>query len=160
MWLAEPLWLGQPRRCRVPTLALQWCADCANARAAVVRNPRAAVYLSSLATGLSAEMPRDVALLYAGASQAGGDFCDLLSGEAPNATIVLRAVRKRLAEDAAEKRIAQVPGLRVDSAVWVAAARPSECKFPLPFCLVCAVSRHVLFLARCAVSQPVHDLPF
>jgi len=47
-----------------------------NARAAMVRNPRTAVYHSSLATGLSAGMPRDVALLYAGASQAGVDVGD------------------------------------------------------------------------------------
>jgi len=79
-----------------------------NARAAMVRNPRAAVYHSSLATSLSAGMPRDVALLYAGASQAGVDLGDSLSGDAPNSTIVRRAVRKRLADAAAEKRIAQV----------------------------------------------------
>jgi len=47
---------------------------------ATVRNPRAAVNRSSLATGLSTGMSRDVALLYAGASQARVDFCDSLSG--------------------------------------------------------------------------------
>jgi len=78
------------------------------ARAAMVRNPRPAAYHSSLATGLSAGMPRDVALLYAGASQGGVDFGDSLSGDAPNSTIVRREVRKRLADAAAEKRIAQV----------------------------------------------------
>jgi len=78
-----------------------------NARAAMLRNPHAAVYHSLLATGLSAGIPRDVALLYAGTSQAGVDFGDPLSGEAPNSTIVRRAARKRLAEAAAEKRIAQ-----------------------------------------------------
>jgi len=80
-----------------------------NARAAIVGNPRAAVYHLLLATGLSAGMPREVALLYAGASQAGVDFGNSLSGEAPNSTIVRRAVRKRLADAAAEKQIAQVP---------------------------------------------------
>jgi len=81
-----------------------------NARAAMVRNPRAAFYHSSLATGLSAGMPRDVALpLYAGASQSGVDFGDSLSGDATNSTILRRAVRKRLADAAAEKRIEQVP---------------------------------------------------
>ena len=82
-----------------------------NARSAMVRNPRAAFYHSSLATGLSAGMPRDVALLYAGASPAGVDFGDSLSGDAPNSTIVCRAVSKRLADAAAEKRIAQVPSI-------------------------------------------------
>jgi len=79
-----------------------------NARAAIVRNPRAAVCQYSLATGLSAGMPRDVAFLYAGASQAGVDIGDSLSGDAPNSTNVRREVRKRLAEAAAENRIAQV----------------------------------------------------
>jgi len=79
-----------------------------NARAAMVRNPLGAVYLSSLATGLAAGMPRDVALLFAGASQARVEFGSPSSGEAPNSTVVRRAVRKRLAETAAEKRIAQV----------------------------------------------------
>jgi len=79
-----------------------------NACAAMERNPRAAFYHSSLATGLTAGMPRDVALLYAGASKAGVDFGDSLSEKALNYTIVRRAVRKRLAEGAPEKRIAQV----------------------------------------------------
>jgi len=79
-----------------------------NARAAMVRNPLGAAYPSSLATGLAAGTPRDVALLFAGASQAGVDFGSPSSGEAPNSTVVRRAVRKRLAETAAEKRIAQV----------------------------------------------------
>jgi len=74
----------------------------------MVRNPLGAVYLSSLATGLAAGMPRDVALLFAGASQARVEFGSPSSGEAPNSTVVRRAVRKRLAETAAEKRIAQV----------------------------------------------------
>jgi len=79
-----------------------------NARAAMVRNPLGAVYHSSLATGLAAGMPRDVALLFAGASQAGVGFGSPSSGEAPNSTVVRRAVGKRFAETAAEKRIAQV----------------------------------------------------
>jgi len=53
-------------------------------------------------------MSRDVALLLAEASQAGVDFGSPSSGEAPNSTVVRRAVRKRLAKTAAEKRIAQV----------------------------------------------------
>ena len=79
-----------------------------NARAAMVRTPLGAVHHPSLATGLAAGMPREVALLFAGASQAGVDFGSRSSGEAPNSTVVRRAVRKRLAETAAEKRIAQV----------------------------------------------------
>jgi len=79
-----------------------------NARAAMVRNPRSAVYHSSLATGLSEGMPRHVALFYAGASQAVVEFGDSFSGDAPNSTIVRRAARKRLVEAAAEKRMAQV----------------------------------------------------
>jgi len=86
-----------------------------NARAAMVRNPLAAAYHSSLATGLAAGMPRDVALRFAGASQAGVDFGSSSSGEAPNSTVVRRAVRKRLAETAAEKRIAQVA--RIDGRI-------------------------------------------
>jgi len=82
-----------------------------NGRAAMVRNPRAAVYHSSLATDLSAGMPREMALLYTGASQAGVDSGDSLSGNAPNSTIVRRAVRKHLAEAAAEKRIAQAASI-------------------------------------------------
>jgi len=78
-----------------------------NARAAIVRNPRAAVYQSSLATGLSAGMPRDVAFLYAGASQAGVDIGDSLSGDVPNSTEVRREVRNRLADAAAENPISQ-----------------------------------------------------
>ena len=79
-----------------------------NARAAIVRNPLGAAYHASLATGLAAGMPRDMALLFAGASQAGVDFGSPSSGDAPNSTVVRRAVRKRLAETAAEKRVAQV----------------------------------------------------
>jgi len=82
-----------------------------NARAAMVRIPLGAVYHSSLATGMAAGMPRDVALLFAGASQEGVDFGSPSSGEAPNSTVVRRAARKRLAETAAEKRIAQVARL-------------------------------------------------
>jgi len=78
-----------------------------NARAAVVRNPRAAVYHSSLATGLSAGMAREMALLYAGASRAGVDFDDSMSGDAPNSTILRRAAHKRLGDAVAEKRIAE-----------------------------------------------------
>jgi len=74
----------------------------------MVRNPLGAVYHLSLATGFAAGMPRDVALLFAGASQAGVDFGSPSSGEAPNSTFVRRAVHKRLAETAAEKQIAQV----------------------------------------------------
>jgi len=74
----------------------------------MVRNPLGAVYHLSLATGFAAGMPRDVALLFAGASQAGVDFGSPSSGEAPNLTFVRRAVHKRLAETAAEKQIAQV----------------------------------------------------
>jgi len=77
-----------------------------NARAAMVRNPLVVAYHLSLATGLAAGMPRDVALLFAGASQAGVDFGSPSSGEAPNSTVVRRAVRKRLAETVAEKQIA------------------------------------------------------
>ena len=99
----------QPDAARGPVTAQAAAAlSGPNARAAMVRDPRAAIYHSSLAPGLSAGMPRDVALLSAGASQAGVDFGNSLSGEAPNSTIVRRAVRKRLAEAAAEKRIAQV----------------------------------------------------
>jgi len=79
-----------------------------SARTAMVRNPRVDVYHSSLATDLSTGLRRDVALLYAWASQAGVDFGDSLSGDAPSCTIVRRAVRKRFADAAAEKRIAQV----------------------------------------------------
>jgi len=79
-----------------------------SARAAMVRNSLGAAYHSSLATVLAAGMPRDVALLFAGASQAGVDSGSPSSGEAPNSTVVRRTVRKRLAETAAEKRIAQV----------------------------------------------------
>jgi len=53
-------------------------------------------------------MPRDVALLFGGASQAGIDFGSPSSGDAPNSSVGRRAVRKRLAETTAEKRIAQV----------------------------------------------------
>jgi len=74
----------------------------------MVRNPLGAVYHSSLASGLAAGMPREVELLFAGASQAGVDFGSPSSGEAPHSTVVRRAVRKRLTETAAEKRIAQV----------------------------------------------------
>ena len=81
---------------------------CPNARAAMLRNPLGATYHPSLATGLSAGMPPDVALLFSGASQAGVDFGSPSSGEVPNSTVVRRAVRKRSAETAAEKRIAQV----------------------------------------------------
>jgi len=80
-----------------------------NARAAMVGTTRTAVYHLLLATGLAAGMPREVALLYEGARKAGVDFGNSLSGEAPNSTIVRRAVRKRLADAAAEKQIAQVP---------------------------------------------------
>jgi len=75
----------------------------------MVRNPLEAFYHSSLATGWAAGMPRDVALLFAGASQAGVDIESLSSGEAPNSTVLSRAARKRLAETAAEKRFARVP---------------------------------------------------
>ena len=86
-----------------------------NARAAMVRNPRAAVYHSSLATGLSAGMAREMALLYAGASRAGVDFDDSMSGDAPNSTIQRRAAHKRLGDAVAEKRIAQVA--RIDGRI-------------------------------------------
>jgi len=79
-----------------------------NARAAMLRNPLGATYDSSLATGLAAGMPREVALLFAGASQAGVDFGSPSSGEVPNSFVVRRAGRKNLAETAAETRIAQV----------------------------------------------------
>ena len=80
-----------------------------NSRAEMVRYPLGAFYHSSLATGWAAGMPRDVALLFAGASQAGVDIESLSSGEAPNSTVLSRAARKRLAETAAEKRFARVP---------------------------------------------------
>jgi len=53
-------------------------------------------------------MPRDVPLQFAGASQAGVDSKSPSSGEVPNSIVVRRAGRKRLADTAAEKRIAQV----------------------------------------------------
>jgi len=79
-----------------------------NARAAMLRNPLGATYHSSLPIGLAVGMPRDVPLLFARASQAGVDSGSPASGEVSNSTVVRRAVRQRLAETAAEKRIAQV----------------------------------------------------
>ena len=79
-----------------------------NARAAILRNPLGAAYHASLENGLSAGIPRDMALLFAGAIQKGVDCGSPSSGDAPNSTVVGRAVRKRLVETAAEKRIAQV----------------------------------------------------
>jgi len=70
-----------------------------NARAAIVRNPLGAAYHASLATGLAAGMPRDVALLFAGASQSGVDLGSPSSGDAPKSTVVRRTVRKRFGGD-------------------------------------------------------------
>ena len=79
-----------------------------NSRAAIVRNPLGAAYHASLTTGLATGMPREVAHLFAGESQARVDFGSPSRWDAPNSTVVRRAVRKRLAETAAEKRLAQV----------------------------------------------------
>lgn len=56
-------------------------------------------------------MPRDLALRFAGASQAGVDFGPPSSRETANWTVVRRAVRKGSAETAAEERIAQVANI-------------------------------------------------
>jgi len=111
-----------------------------NARAAILRNPLGATYHSSLPTGLAAEMPRDVPLQFAGASQAGVDSESPSSGEVPNSIVVRRAGRKRLADTAAEKRIAQVAKIdgRLGS-VGGASASIRECvllQFLLSDCFV------------------------
>jgi len=131
-----------------------------NARAAVVRNPRAAVYHSSLATGLSAGMAREMALLYAGASRAGVDFDDSMSGDAPTPLFCVEQLTSAWGTLSRRSGSQKLQGFTDEYAVWAGPARPSECKFPLFFSLMCVVPRHMLLLAHCAISQPVCDFLF
>ena len=100
-----------------------------NARAAIVRNPLGAAYHASLATGLAAGMPRDVALLFAGASQAGVDFGSPSSGVAPNSTVVRRAVPSVWRRRRRRRESHRLQGSMAGLAIRVVSSHPPECEF-------------------------------
>jgi len=112
-----------------------------NAHVALFTNPSGAAYHSSLPSGLAAGMPRDVAQLLACASPAGVDFGAPSSGEVPNPGIVRRAVRKRLADTGADKRIAQVE--RIDGRLGNADGASSSAR-------VCVLDASFIFGLFCA----------
>jgi len=67
-----------------------------HARAAMVTNPRGAAYHRAYAGGIGSGMAENVALLYAGATQAGIEFGASASGEVPTSEVVRRGIHKRL----------------------------------------------------------------
>lgn len=76
------------------------------ARAAMVVNPRGALYANAHATALAAGLPNDVVMLYAGAEQAGLSLVP--DGGRPSKEVMLGSLRKRLRTSAADKRKTQI----------------------------------------------------
>jgi len=81
-----------------------------HARAALVTNPRGAAYHKAYAGGIGSGMAENVALLYAGATQAGIEFGELASGEVPNSEVVgarfTSGIRRRVRQRRKPKPIA------------------------------------------------------
>ena len=78
-----------------------------HARAALVTNPRGAAYHKAYAGDIGSGMAENVALLYAGATQAGIEFGESASGEVPNSEVVRRGIHKRIPKASATKKKAQ-----------------------------------------------------
>ena len=79
-----------------------------HARAALVTNPRGAAYHGAYAGGIGFGMAENVALLYAGATQAGIEFRESGFTEDPNSDVVRRGIHKRLQKATATKKKAHV----------------------------------------------------
>lgn len=75
-----------------------------HSRAALVTNPSGAAYHRAYAGGIGSEMAEDVALLYAGAKQAGIEFGESGFPVVPNSDVVRRGIHKRLQKATATKK--------------------------------------------------------
>jgi len=75
-----------------------------HARAALVKIPRGAAYHKANAGGIGSGMAKIVALLYAGATQAGIELGESASGEEPNSEVVRPRILKRLQKASATKK--------------------------------------------------------